>query len=241
MNKLVALAVSTSIIMNIVGGIGINQKVGLSKNEVTKKIISINDIESKVVKLNFNKINEDNEYIKYMRTSLLDEIDIVDRDMAIKIVADEYNYDEAQMTVGKMNNNVYLVNFFDDTESNDIVNLFLVVNGKVIDKKYNEDNTLSVSFVENFMKYQEIDPVQEYLESIIMANQEGNESLVAQGIATMLSVKSGYDMKNVEVRKINNNMYIADCTNDGKKERLTIMDGEIVVENSETEILSALN
>ncbi|WBW98201.1 hypothetical protein [Oceanirhabdus sp. W0125-5] len=241
MNKLVALAVSTSVIMSIVGGIGINQKVSLNKNEVTKKVVSINDIESKVVSLNYSKINEDKNYIKYMRTSLLEEIKIIDRDKAIKIVADKYDYDEGQLTVGKMNNNVYLVNFFDDTESSNIVNLFLVVNGEVIDKKYNEDNTLSVSFVDNFMKYQEVDPVQEYLESIIVANQEGDETLVAQGISTMLYVKSGYDMKNVEVRKINNSMYIADCINNNKKERLTIMDGKIVVENKQTQVFSALN
>ncbi len=233
MNKLVALAVSASIVMSIVGGVGINEKVSINNNEVTKKILYINDIESKIVNLNSNKINADNDYIKYMRTSLLDELTIVNRERAIKIVADQYNYDEGQMTVGKMNNNVYLVNFFDDTESSNIVNLFLVVNGKVIDKKYNEDNTLSLSFVENFMKYQEVDPVQEYLESIIVANQEGDEALVAQGISTMLSVKSGYDMKNVEVRKINKSMYIVDCTNNNKKERLTIMDGKIVFDNKQ--------
>ena len=47
-------------------------------------------------------------------------------------------------------------------------------------------------------------------------------------------------MNNVEVRKINNNMYIADCSNNNKNERLTFIDGKIVKEKKSREILSAL-
>lgn len=239
MNRIIALVMSTGLAVNIFSGVSVDTKNDLGK--IPAKVISVGQIEEKVSQINKEKINNETNYIDFKKINLVADLVVETREDALRIVAEKYELDEGQLTVGKMNNNVYLVNFFDDVEETRIVNLYLVVNGEVIDQKYVEGDEISSTFVENFMKYQEIDPLEEYVEKIIVMNQGKDEKMVAQGIANLINMRTGCPLEEVKVRKSDESSFAADYIKDGKNQKLIIKEDDLIKNNFESVIAGLEN
>lgn len=230
MNKIIALIIGTGLTFNIFNGENIERK----NVQLPAPRIVIATAKADKAEENKNSETKEIEYIKFEKKDLVSNIYVESREKAIDLVAEEYELDHGQLTAGKMNNNVYLVNFFDDVEETTIVNLYLVVNGEIIDQKYVEGEELSSTFVDNFMKYQEVDPIVEYLGKIINENKGINEELVAQAIANLISFNTGCDLEDIKIRKAEDGEFVADFNKNGEEKTRIYKDGDFIEKTEQT-------
>lgn len=178
-----------------------------------------------------NKNNEsDKESLEIIRdltyiNSLENDLISYSEESAKELVAQEEKYSTEELTVGYMNENIYLVNALNMNEGT-LENLFLVVNGEIVDKKYNEDGQESPTFVENFEKYQHYDSKINQINEKI--NNEDNEEL-KMGYAALLVQKSN-ELPAIEysVEKLNDSIYLVKCFAYENREGLI---NEYIVEN----------
>lgn len=229
MKGLIALVLSAGVMVN--SAVGVFAQSKMEHTNLKKVQVASVDIEEKIMKINKETIERKNGYIDFNRNDMIGNINVKTREEAIKIVADQYNIDESQLTVGKTNDNVYLVNMFDDTEETRIANLFLVVNGKVIDQKFVEADELSDTFVDNYMKYQEVNPIDEYMTNFVLQNQDKDEKLAAQGIANMISFKNGCSIDDVDVKRISEDTFLCDYRTQNGMHSVMVKNGAMVIEN----------
>lgn len=237
MKGLIALVLGTGLMVNT--SVGAFQTNNINNVEVKKVQVSNVELESKISKMNINNIEKNRGYIDFEREDIISKINVKTREQAIDIVAEKYDLDKSQLSVGKTNDNVYLVNMFDDTEETRIANLFLVVNGEVIDQKYVDKDVVSESFVQNYMKYQEVNPIDEYVTNLIVENED-NEKVAAKGVANMVSFKRGCSIDDVRVRKVSENTFVCDYDVNGGTQSVIVKDGIMEMDMNNERMIAKL-
>lgn len=193
--------------------------VNVNANNIVEKdhIESKNDNEDK----KSLEITRDITYITSLEGNLIN----YSEEEAKKLVVEEEGYSVEELTVGYMNENIYLVNAL-NIEEGSLENLYLIVNGEIVDKKFGEDGQESKTFVESFEKYQEYDSKINQINEKI--NSENNEEAVMEYMALLVQKSNKVQATEYSVKKLNDSIYLVRCFAYENKQGLI---NEYIIEN----------
>lgn len=140
-----------------------------------------------------------------------------DKEEALKLVSEFGNYKLDQLSAAEMDFNVYLVNSFKSSEMSEIDNLYLVVNGKIIDSRYLENKVESKTFADNFERFRENDPLVGQIRNRILDKQLKNDMSIKGDVALLINKKTGCDIEKMHIDKISDQAFLVEYYN-GKEE-----------------------
>lgn len=150
------------------------------------------------------EITRDITYINSLEENLMS----YSEEEAKKLVEQEEGYSIEELTVGYMNENIYLVNAL-NIEEGSLENLYLVVNDEIVDQKFEKDGQESKTFVGNFEKYQEYDSKINQINEKI--SSENNEETMMEYIALLVQKSSESQAIEYSVERLNSSIYLVKC------------------------------
>lgn len=203
-----------------------NDKIEEKNDDINEEVIS-EDKKHDLINKEENKEEENKEVEKQNKKDdsqnkfiFITDTNKHDKEEALKLVSEFGDYKLAQLSAAKMDYNVYLVNSFKNSEMNEIDNLYLVVNGKIIDRRYLDKNVESATFADNFERFRENDPLIAQIRNRILDKQLKKDMSVKGDVALLVNKKTGCDINKMHIDKISDEVFLVEYYNEEENNEL---------------------